>query len=315
MATSRRKRKQKSSARKSRKRRASPPVTRTSATEITAGHDPIDFRNDVVESSLLSGEHSGPLEDFFGAAQYAELRQLAQEAAVSVRRGDRVIILPGIMGSKLGYHGRFILDDTLWINPLNIALGRLSEMRLPDKPPRLSALGVVLFAYLKLKLKLRIAGHDAEFFPYDWRLDLVRLGKGLAAEVKSGGRTTHLVAHSMGGLVARAALLEKPNKLGRIVMLGTPNFGSFSPIQAFRGAHSIVQKVDFIDRFHTAADLAGIFGTFPGLCQMIPSPQKYPADFFKQRAKDLLAERGAATECRDPQASARRAEQAARPVR
>jgi len=246
----------------------------------TADREPVELKDHEVENALATGEHSGLLEDYFGPAQYAELRTLAQEAAARGKRGgDRVLILPGIMGSKLGYHGTVLIDDVIWANPIAIALGRLSELRLGGKSNGVGALGVLLFAYLKLKLKLQIAGHDSEFFPYDWRTSLSQLGKDLAAEIK-GGQRSHLVAHSMGGLVARAALSHRPDSLGRIIMLGTPNFGSFASIQAFRGAHSVLQKVDFIDPHHSAADLADIFGTFSGLCEMIPSPQKYPADFF-----------------------------------
>jgi pimeloyl-ACP methyl ester carboxylesterase len=252
------------------------------ASRLPAEQEPIALKDEKVEEALQSGEQSGLLEDYFGPGQYAELRRLAQEAAARGRRGgERVFILPGIMGSKLGYDGPLIFDDVIWANPVTIALGRLSELTLGGPHSGIDPLGVILFAYLKLKLKLQIAGYDADFFPYDWRLGLEDLGKKLAATIKQEKDTVHLVAHSMGGLVARAALHNNPKKLGRIVMLGTPNFGSFSPIQAFRGAHSIVQKLDFIDRFHSQAELAQIFGTFPGLCEMIPSPQKYPADFFQ----------------------------------
>ena len=249
------------------------------------------------------------LEDYFGPASYAELRQLAQEAAVRGKRGgDRVLILPGIMGSKLGYHGSLLFDDVIWANPVAIAFGRLSELRLGGKRIGVDALGVLLFAYLKLKLKLQIADHDAEFFPYDWRISLLQLGKKLATEIKSS-RKTHLVAHSMGGLVARAALPHKPGSLGRIIMLGTPNFGSFAPIQAFRGANTLMQKVEFIDTHHTAADLAGIFGTFSGLCEMIPSPEKYAADFF-----NLAVWPDAGSRPRQPTLTAVRKTQAQLPV-
>jgi CHAT domain-containing protein len=64
-------------------------------------------------------------------------------------------------------------------------------------------------------------------------------------------------------------------------MLGTPNFGSFSPIQAFRGTHSVAAKVAFLDIVHSPEDLARIYGGFPGLCQMIPSPDKVSGDFFQ----------------------------------
>jgi len=221
------------------------------------------------------------LEDYFGAAQYAELKQLAREASArGVRGGDRVLILPGIMGSKLGYPRPFWLDDVIWVDPVDIARGRLGELKFNGGKSSVQALGVLLFAYLKLKLSLQIAGYDAEFFPFDWRIDIIELGKRLAAQIKAEGRKVHLVAHSMGGLVARAALLAKPKSLGRIIMLGTPNFGSFSPIQAFRGTHSLAAKVAFLDVSHSPEDLARIYGGFPGLCQMIPSPEKVAGDFF-----------------------------------
>ena len=83
--------------------------------------------DDVVEEALRTGDQPGLLEDLFGPAGYVELRALArQTAARSVRGGKRVMILPGIMGSKLGY-ARTLLDDTLWFDPIDIAAGRLGE--------------------------------------------------------------------------------------------------------------------------------------------------------------------------------------------
>src|SRR5262249_55372110 len=185
-----------------------------------------------------------------------------------------VLILPGIMGSKLGFPGGPLFEDAIWVDPVDIAAGRLAELRLGTRSREIRALGVILLAYLKLKLKLRIAGHDAEFWPFDWRQSLAELGTALAEDISNDGRPrTHLVAHSMGGLVARAVLRHNPKGLERVVTLGTPNGGSYSPVQAFRGVHSIVKKVAFLDLHHNPAELAGIFGTFPGLIEMMPSPQ------------------------------------------
>src|SRR5262245_262122 len=239
--------------------------------------------DEAVEEALRTGDHPALLEDLFGTPGYAQLRGLAQQAAArSVRGGERVLIVPGICGSRLGYRLGPI-PNVLWIDPISIAAGRLTELRLKQSgdPGRVRALGVLLFAYLALKLRLRIGGYDAEFAAFDWRLSVSRLGAELAKEIdRTPGVKTHLVAHSMGGLVARAALAHKPANLERVVTLGTPNFGSYSPIQAFRGVHSIVQKVAFLDLKDDQRALAGVFGTFPGLLEMIPSPQQRPRDLF-----------------------------------
>jgi pimeloyl-ACP methyl ester carboxylesterase len=250
----------------SRKRAPAAPLRAT----LTNGHGMSD---EEIERSLLTGENAGLLEDYFGAEHYEELRQLTLAAASrSVRGGDRVLILPGIMGSKLGYRRPLLpgLPDVIWADPFDIALGRLSELELGGPRRNIEALGVILFAYLSLKLRLRIAGFDVDFVPYDWRRSMRVLGRDLANRIATEPGPVHLVAHSMGGLVARASLNHSP-RIGRIVMLGTPNFGSFAPVQAVRGAYGLLNRIAQWDRRHTMAQLAAIFGAFPGLLEMIPS--------------------------------------------
>jgi len=56
------------------------------------------------------------------------------------------------------------------------------------------------------------------------------------------GRTVHFVAHSMGGLVARAVIARlQPIRIGRLVMLGTPNGGS--ELADFAAASPILRTV------------------------------------------------------------------------
>src|SRR5262245_10286428 len=147
------------------------------------------------------------------------------------RGGPRVLILPGIMGSTLG-RPRPLLDDVIWVNPVDVAEGHLTQLALSAQPSRVQALGVILFAYLRLKLKLQMSGFDAAFFPFDWRYSIDVLSKTLVRQLESAvADEVHLVAHSMGGLVARAAVARKAPRVGRLIMLGTPNCGSFGPVQ------------------------------------------------------------------------------------
>src|SRR5262245_37138326 len=254
-----------------RKRRAPRSTTGAEIEKSAFGQSP-----DVLEHALLTGESRGLLEDYFGAENYDQLRDLSRDAATrSVRGGPRVLILPGIMGSTLGKKGFLNTENILWIDPAEIALGHLTALKLDGSSSPYHAVGVVLFAYLKLKLRLRIAGFDADFFAYDWRRSLAELGSTLAGAIKDGPDVM-LVAHSMGGLVARAALPSSGKKVTRLVMLGTPNYGSFAPVQVLRGTYDVVQKIATLDLKHTAVQLSGqVFNTFPGLYEMLPSPEKF----------------------------------------
>jgi CHAT domain-containing protein/pimeloyl-ACP methyl ester carboxylesterase len=236
-----------------------------------------NLTNDALEQKLITGESRGVLEDYFGPDGYAELRDLARDAATrSVRGGARVLILPGIMGSTLARKRLEIFDDVLWVNPVEIALGKLFDLKLNGAASPYSASGVILLAYLKLKLRLKVGGFNADFFPFDWRNSLTQLGTGLANEIKKASGKVSLVAHSMGGLVTRAALGQVNSKVERIVMLGTPNYGSFAPVQVLRGTYDVVQKIAKLDLKHTAEQLSGqVFNTFPGLYEMLPAPEKF----------------------------------------
>jgi pimeloyl-ACP methyl ester carboxylesterase len=237
--------------------------------------------DDEVLEALADGRQVESLREYFGAPAYAELAALAAAERKARRpRGPRVLILPGIMGSKLGgplYRAgaqrRKRAPEVLWIDPLQIAAGRLTALALPSAR-RLQAMGVLLFSYAKLKLQLRIAGCDASFHPYDWRLGIDELGASLAAQIAADGRSVILVAHSMGGLVARTAARALPRRqLRKLIMLGAPNRGSFAPVQALRGTYPFVRKMATLDRKHSAEYLAqNVFCTFPGLYHMLPPP-------------------------------------------
>jgi pimeloyl-ACP methyl ester carboxylesterase len=143
---------------------------------------------------------------------------------------------------------------------------------------------VVLYSYLRLKLHLRASGFAPILHDYDWRRGIDELGRSLAERIRTeaAGRVM-IVAHSMGGLVTRAALTQPGmERVARVVLLGTPNFGSFAPLQALRGTYSVVRKIARLVGSGTPESLAGeIFNTFPSLYQMLPvAARNGGADLF-----------------------------------
>jgi hypothetical protein len=242
-------------------------------------YDKFAWSDTEMEHLLVSGEYERELAAYFGQREYTELRELAQRAASQPLAADaiRVFVVPGIMGSQLGIKREPPLPhDILWLDPIDIQVGRLSSLHLKDGAA-IVPLGVVLYSYLRLKLNLRAAGFSPVLYDYDWRRGISELGAALADRIRNEpSDRVMIVAHSMGGLVSRAALTQPGmSNVERLVLLGTPNFGSFAPLQALRGTYPVVRKISSLVGTGTPETLAAqIFNSFPSLYQMLPSAQR-----------------------------------------
>jgi pimeloyl-ACP methyl ester carboxylesterase len=240
-------------------------------------YDRLSWSDAQVEALLASGEHRRELENYFGAAEYRELASLVRAARSTsiASKAPRVIIVPGIMGSQLGLKRPAPLPpDVLWLDPMDIAAGRL-ELLKPAADDGVVALGVVLYTYLRLKLHLQAAGFHCAFHDYDWRLGVDVLGQALAQRLRGdSAKRIMLVAHSMGGLVSRAALaMAGTGCVERVVLLGTPNFGSFAAVQALRGTYAVVRKIARLHHEHSGEWLTEkVFNAFPSLYHLLPAP-------------------------------------------
>ena len=86
----------------------------------------------------------------------------------------------------------------------------------------------------------------------------------------------------MGGLVSRMAMnLVPEKKVSQLIMLGTPNYGSFAPVLVVRENHETVFNFSRIDFANDTRDLASTFNTFDGLMQMMPREPGYQgSDLF-----------------------------------
>jgi pimeloyl-ACP methyl ester carboxylesterase len=247
------------------------------ASEHITPYDKLAFSDVQAQALLASGEHRQELTAFFGDREYGELQYLARRAvkrSTGIRAG-RVLIVPGIMGSQLGFERPVPLPaDLLWVDPADIGAGRLRALRMDLGAP-IRPMGVVLFSYLRLRLHLVAHGFDVDCVDYDWRLGIDVLGKRLAQRIEAEPHPyVHLVAHSMGGLVSRAALsLPARRKVQQVVLLGSPNEGSFAGVQAVRGTYPVVRKLARLDPRISAEQLAEeVFNTFPSLYQLLPTP-------------------------------------------
>lgn len=259
-------------------------------TDHVTPYDKFAWSDTDIEHLLVTGEHERDLAAYFGESEYRELAQLARHAATVPLADDaaRVFVVPGIMGSQLGLKRQPPLpNDILWLDPIDIGVGRLSSLHLSAGAP-IVPLGVVLYSYLRLKLNLRASGFAPVLYDYDWRLGVDGLGAALAERVRNEPvDRVMIVAHSMGGLVSRAALAQPDmSKVERLVLLGTPNFGSFAPLQALRGTYAVVRKIASLVNKGSPEALAGkIFNTFPSLYHMLPCAERHGcADLFDPAA-------------------------------
>lgn len=253
-------------------------------TDSTVGpsvYDRLRRSDDELCALLASGAARRELVAVFGAAEHARLAALARRALRAPRRhAAPVYVLPGIMGTQLGAQRAAPAPaDLLWLDPQDIIDGALARLRLPDAAT-LRTLGAIPFSYLALQLRLRAAGFAVVIHDYDWRADLGELARALAARLRAEpAPEISVVAHSMGGLIARAALqLPGCERVRRLITLGAPQRGSFGAVQAIRGTYPVVRRLAALDRHHDAEFLAAqVFSTFPSIHQLLPAPGLDPS--------------------------------------
>jgi pimeloyl-ACP methyl ester carboxylesterase len=240
-----------------------------------------------IETFLRTGEHQETLRAEFGDALFEDLSHLAQEVAKEAPLLEalrpKAFILPGIMGSRLSAirNGQ---ADLVWIHPSDLATGGIAKLKWGAS---VAATGTVLAPYLRMKLRLKLAGFDAEFMPFDWRHPPAVAGKMLIDRIRSRGlKDVSLVCHSMGGLVARQMAAEDTDKtlISRVVTLGTPNHGSYSPVQVFDLSHGMLGPLGFADLTQDRKTIVEKYlRGFPGLIEMMPSAEKRPdEDYFSR---------------------------------
>ncbi|MEO8079481.1 MAG: CHAT domain-containing protein [Caldimonas sp.] len=205
----------------------------------------------------------------------------AARATATLPAGDAadrpaVFVIPGILGSNLKRDGERIWVGFRFINGLkSLAWDPATAARVESDGPIESVYGALM---------ARLAdSHDVVPFAFDWRRPIEDEGRRLADAVdaalearSASGQPVRILAHSMGGLVARAMALERPETWrrllardgARLLMLGTPNGGSWSPMQTLSGDDNFGNALAaFGSLFDDAGGRAAMAG-MPGFLQL-----------------------------------------------
>jgi pimeloyl-ACP methyl ester carboxylesterase len=262
----------------------------------------------LVSSACISAHRTPNLEHIFASARS--------------KTGKRpVIVIPGILGSELINSKT---GETVWPSafrtsqeglPISSDLAANSDDLVPGKiieTVRLARLLPEVYVYRDLLEALRrYAGYrDGDWdnpgpdgyqdtfyvFPYDWRRDnvanareLIRRVERLKGKLQRPDLKFNVVAHSMGGLIARYAAMYgdadlpdgdgpiQPTWLGaahisKIVMIGVPNEGSSDAFATLVEGYSITEglrrRVPLLNKL-TAEDAVST----PSVFQLMPHTQ------------------------------------------
>jgi len=219
--------------------------------------------------------------------------------------GDLVIIVPGILGSKLAHNGVPLWGDSRtflqWARRHGADFGHLS---VGADDPTLDDLGdgivpdglldgfVVAGRFVKVggygalvrALEKRFVlklGENLHLFAYDWRRDLRVAVRRLATKAegwlqawrsRSGNRSARivLVCHAMGGIVARAFADVEGGwpSIRTIISIGTPFLGSL------RALDLLYFGLDFQRYGLPIHDLTSVARTLTSVYELLP---RYPA--------------------------------------
>ena len=282
---------------------------RLTAGEERAFVEMVEAANPDRFAELLSRptrEEETVLVTYFGEDRYHRMHELALRRNLSRRGGPligNVVVLHGIMGGALTGTDQRGRNSLLWLKAGRIlgTSGGLAGLELDAEALReirdgltVHASGMLKRHYGELLLSLSEQWRVRAFW-FDWRKDLQLSARALATAITGWfppGEPIHLVAHSMGGLVARTFIADNPDlwdsmwdrvskepgrRGGRLIMLGTPNHGSFDIPRVMVGSERIVKLLALANLRLPLNRLCDVLNTFVGTYQMLPSPFAVPS--------------------------------------
>jgi hypothetical protein len=238
-------------------------------------------------------------------------RAIARSLPKDKRSGEApvVFLVPGLGGSHLAQAG-----DRIWVDAYALMQGRFKQLQRGGK--NITPDGLVADSYAGLAGFLA-ATHEVIPFPYDWRLSVLENGRRLAAEIDRrldrSGQPVRIVAHAMGGLVFRGMAACASNTWARmraregsrVLMLGTPNRGSFSIPRILAGQDRSIRVLAAADQKHDQYELLELMGQFEGILELLPvdADHALPEDAIWDAYRQVLGQEWKRPATRDLQAA------------
>ena len=255
--------------------------------------NPEELANLLLRPTL---EEEKALRVHLGDERYQRMHSMALKRKVSrsatAKPKGNVVVIHGIMGAELSVSSGGAGDLT-WVNAFRILRGWLDRLKLSDdgrseaNPKFTVTASSIMKRYYGEMLLALAENWNVKDFYFDWRKDLELAADSLNVVLGTwidNKQPVHIVAHSMGGLVARTFIKKYAARWrtmwdqagngkdgGRLIMLGTPNYGSFAIPQVITGVEGLVRKLATLDLRHDRQELLETFNSFVGSYQMMPS--------------------------------------------
>ncbi len=242
----------------------------------------VDDANERIFQPLAEAGHEQP-----------RWRAAVERSRASSEPRPLAVVVPGTMGSQLEVRG-----SAVWLNYWALLRGGLKDLDIDAQT--VSATDLLDDFYGPLLERLART-HRVHIHPYDWRHSVrdaaTQLADQLEAwlpEAEHNRQPVHIVAHSMGGLVARAMIADSrrgaavwrritalPNS--RLLMLGTPNRGSYEAVRWLTGHNPTQAKLSLLDLTQSSTDIVNLVRKYPGLVELLPFDEDGPD--FSQRSR------------------------------
>lgn len=201
----------------------------------------------------------------------------------------QIIFIHGIMGSVLNYRGEQ-KEEKVWpvllTENMKNRYGILKDLTKSNIIPK----EIEPLSYRKLTNSLKsLVSSDSDLyteFVYDWRKNNLEHLEGLHKTLDEEASEIIIVAHSMGGIIARLMLnkyKDSPivSKITKLITLGTPWKGSLDSVKTLKFGKQIPKWFPFALSKRESKEIARFF---PSIYQILPLEDYFPV------AKDRLGE-------------------------